>query len=69
MTADDVVYVTQGEPVRRPWQGYVAMVDLNTFGLAGQREQLWLKSVGSDAYELCCIPFCAYGLALEMLSA
>lgn len=64
MTPDDVVYVTHDEPVWRPRQSYMAMVDLAVFDLAGQREQLWLKSIGSDEYELCCIPFCAYGLAL-----
>ncbi|MFJ2150761.1 DUF4265 domain-containing protein [Streptomyces microflavus] len=43
----------------------MAMVDLAPFGLVGMREQLWLrKNEESGDYEVCCIPFYAYGLAL-----
>ncbi|MEV7860914.1 DUF4265 domain-containing protein [Streptomyces hirsutus] len=43
----------------------MAMVDLAPFGLGGMLEQLWLRKLPEDSgYEVCCIPFYAYGLAL-----
>ncbi|MFJ9639910.1 DUF4265 domain-containing protein [Streptomyces sp. NPDC101178] len=43
----------------------MAMVDLAPFDLVGMREQLWLRKNEEDSgYEVCCIPFYAYGLAL-----
>ncbi|WP_326674390.1 DUF6193 family natural product biosynthesis protein [Streptomyces sp. NBC_01257] len=34
------------------------------FDLDGQVEQLWLKAVNDGSYEVACIPFSAYGIAL-----
>lgn len=39
-------------------------VDLASFGLAGQLEQVWLHDLGDGGYALACIPFMVYGLAL-----
>ncbi|MER7512210.1 DUF4265 domain-containing protein [Streptomyces lavendulae] len=42
----------------------MAMVNLAPFDLAGMLEQLWLREIEGGGYEICCIPFYAYGLAL-----
>lgn len=44
---------------------YIAHVDLAPFGLDEEMEQLWLRQRGDDRFSLCCIPFRAYGLALD----
>lgn len=41
------------------------MVDLTPFDLPGMLEQLWLRELDVEgSFEVCCIPFYAYGLAL-----
>lgn len=40
------------------------MCDLTDSRLPGRWEQLWAKRIGRDQFELCSIPFFAYGLAL-----
>ncbi|MEU6770672.1 DUF4265 domain-containing protein [Streptomyces sp. NPDC046759] len=45
--------------------GVDPLVGLDAFDLPGMLEQLWLREVGVEgSYEVCCIPFYAYGLAL-----
>jgi hypothetical protein len=60
---DGIVYVSHPVPARRREQHLMAMVDLAPFGLENKLEQLWLREV-SEGYEVCCIPFWAYGMAL-----
>lgn len=59
----DVVWVVHDHPVIREPENYLVNVDLSVYGLDGQREQLWLRPIGSSVYEVTCIPFCVYGLA------
>jgi hypothetical protein len=61
---NEIVYVRHEDPAWRPEQAYVAMVDLAPFGLAGQQEQVWLRPLPGGEFEVACIPFCVYGLAL-----
>jgi hypothetical protein len=61
---DGVTYVSHEDPVWRDGESYIAMVDLAPFDLAGMREQIWLREVDGGGYQLCCIPFYIYGLAL-----
>ncbi|WP_075733111.1 DUF4265 domain-containing protein [Streptomyces acidiscabies] len=43
----------------------MAMTDLAPFGLGRMLEQLWLReNSGGSGYEVCCVPFYAYGLSL-----
>lgn len=63
VTIDGVTYVSHEDPAWRNEKNYMAMVDLAPFDLGGMLEQLWLREV-SGGYEVCCIPFYAYGLAL-----
>ncbi|MEU3936349.1 DUF4265 domain-containing protein [Streptomyces sp. NPDC029044] len=40
------------------------MADLTPFGFHGQMEQIWLRALEGRVYEVCCLPFRVYGLAL-----
>lgn len=65
VTIDGVTYISHEDPAWRREKNYMAMVDLAPFDLAGMREQLWLREIEEGGgYEVCCIPFYAYGLAL-----
>jgi hypothetical protein len=57
-------FVVHEQPVGRAWTNYIARADLAPFGLDGQAEQLWLKAVNDGSYEVACIPFATYGIAL-----
>ncbi|MFF3981163.1 DUF4265 domain-containing protein [Streptomyces sp. NPDC001828] len=58
-------FVVHEQPVGRASKNYIARVDLAPFDLDGQVEQLWLKAVNDGSYEVACIPFSAYGIALD----
>ncbi|MCF3137221.1 DUF4265 domain-containing protein [Streptomyces olivochromogenes] len=57
-------FIVHDEPVGRAATNYVARADLAPFGLEGQVEQLWLKAVNDGTYEVACVPFLTYGVAL-----
>ncbi|MFJ9710833.1 DUF4265 domain-containing protein [Streptomyces sp. NPDC101234] len=62
---DGVTYVSHETPAWRGESHFMAMVNLAPFDLEGMLEQLWLRELNEgDSYEVCCIPFYAYGLAL-----
>ncbi|WP_329491960.1 DUF4265 domain-containing protein [Kitasatospora sp. NBC_01246] len=56
--------IVHEHPVGRAATNYIARADLAPFGLDGQAEQLWLKAVNDGSYEVACIPFSTYGIAL-----
>ena len=56
---------THTEPVRRPLPGFMLRVHVDDVGGGTNCEQLWTRRVGEDLFELCCIPFFAYGMALD----
>ncbi|WP_176611541.1 DUF4265 domain-containing protein [Actinomadura sp. WMMB 499] len=58
-------FIVHEHPVGRAAQNYLAHVDLERFGLAGQREQLWLRPCQGGDYVVACLPFRVYGLALN----
>ncbi|MBL7500242.1 DUF4265 domain-containing protein [Frankia sp. CNm7] len=65
VTIDGVTYVSHENPSWRGERHHMAMVDLAPFDLGEMLEQLWLREVGEGRrYEICCVPFYAYGLAL-----
>jgi hypothetical protein len=51
-------------PVRRPTPSFMLRASLEDIEREGNYEHLWTKRVGEDRFELCCIPFFAYDLAL-----
>lgn len=57
-------FVVHEQPVGRASTNYIARADLAPFGLDGQVEQLWLSAVNDGSYEVACIPFSTYGIAL-----
>jgi hypothetical protein len=63
VTIDGVTYVSHEDPARRGDHNYMARIDLTPFDLANTFEQLWLGEM-EGGYEVCCIPFWVYGLAL-----
>ncbi len=55
---------THPNPVRRPAPSFMLRAVLDDVGGGDNFEQVWTKRVGADRFELCCIPFFAYGMAL-----
>ncbi|MFI2378775.1 DUF4265 domain-containing protein [Streptomyces sp. NPDC018964] len=65
VTIEGITYVSHEDPAWRGEKNYMAMADLARFDLDGMLEQLWLRELAEGAgYEVCCIPFYVYGLAL-----
>jgi hypothetical protein len=56
--------VTQDEPAARSRANYVLRLSLAAGGLPGRYEQVWTRTEDKVSFELCCIPFFAYGLSL-----
>ncbi|MFF2548385.1 DUF4265 domain-containing protein [Kitasatospora sp. NPDC058063] len=57
-------FIVHEHPVGRAATNYIARADLAPFGLEGQVEQLWLIPRNDKGYEVSCIPFSTYGIAL-----
>ncbi|MFO0756889.1 MAG: DUF4265 domain-containing protein [Byssovorax sp.] len=43
---------------------FLIFADLTAFGLPGRWEQLWARRISESEFEICCIPYFTYGLAL-----
>ena len=61
MTPSDDVFHTHQQPVWRERANYVVMAPLSEHH---HYEQMWARQEAEDLFELCCIPFFAYNLAL-----
>src|SRR5438874_197376 len=59
-----ISYIVHESPVWRPENSYMAVVDLAPFGFDNEQEQIWLRPLSEDQFEVCCIPFRVYGMAL-----
>ena len=55
---------THKAPVWGSRANFIIRADLSSHGLPGRFEQLWARKIGPTTFELCCVPFFAYGLAL-----
>jgi hypothetical protein len=55
---------THSNPIERPTPSFMLRARLDELEGDENFEQLWTKRVGKDRFELCCIPFFAYDLAL-----
>lgn len=51
-------------PVWRSKADFLIHADLSEAGMAGRWEQLWASRVGGNRFEVCCLPFFTYGMAL-----
>ncbi|SDL61861.1 protein of unknown function [Arthrobacter sp. ov407] len=55
---------THPNPVRRPTPSFMLRAVVDDVGGGDSFEQLWTERVGEDRFELSCIPFFAYDMAL-----
>ncbi|MCF6526089.1 DUF4265 domain-containing protein [Streptomyces sp. JJ36] len=62
--SSQVSFIVHNEPAVRPDQAYIAVVDLAPFGFSRQMEQIWLRPLNDREYEVCCLPFRVYGMAM-----
>lgn len=63
---DNYGIITHDFPVWRERANFIISIDLVGDDVPDKwkREQLWARETGDNIFELCCIPFFAYGLAL-----
>jgi hypothetical protein len=55
---------THSIPAWRSRANFLIRADLADHGLAGRMEQLWARKIDNNTFEICCIPFFTYGIAL-----
>ncbi|MEU4158699.1 DUF4265 domain-containing protein [Actinoplanes sp. NPDC026670] len=58
-------YIVHEAPLRRAPSNITAMIDLEPFGLPGEMEQVWITPPSGTTAAMACVPFRAYGLALN----
>ena len=51
-------------PAWRAKANFLIKCDLSRCGMSGRSEQLWARKIDSNRFEVCCIPFFTYGIAL-----
>src|SRR4051794_33643503 len=52
------------EPLLRAKANFLIQIDLEPFGMPGRTEQLWVRRLDGETFEVCCLPFFPYGIAL-----
>lgn len=52
------------EPVWRDRSNFIIAADISSQGAVASREQLWARQISGSQFELCCIPFFLYDVAL-----
>jgi hypothetical protein len=58
-------HATHADPVWHDRTNFIIQVDLEPHGMpSGSYEQLWTRTRDQGRYEVCCIPFFTYGIAL-----
>jgi hypothetical protein len=55
---------THSEPVWRTRSNFIIAADISERSERPEREQLWARQIGEFRFEICCIPFFVYDLAL-----
>lgn len=55
---------THRDPVWRHRSDFIIAADISSYSPSATFEQLWAKKVADDTFEICCIPFFIYDLAL-----
>ena len=64
VAVDSGKIATHSEPVWRDKAAFILRAELTSHGLDGGFEQLWARREDDTRFELCCIPFFPYGMAL-----
>ena len=57
-------FATHAAPVWRDRANYLIVADLASYDMPGRWEQLWARQIADEEFEICCIPYFTYGLAL-----
>ncbi|HEY4668880.1 MAG TPA: DUF4265 domain-containing protein [Tepidiformaceae bacterium] len=57
-------FAVHTDPVWRERSNFIIHAELGEQDLLGRFEQLWTRQVGEDRFEVCCIPFFLYDVAL-----
>jgi len=52
------------DPVWRDRSNFVIAADVSVYSDLADLEQLWVRQISDDRFELCCIPFFLYDVAL-----
>ena len=56
---------THQDPVWRDRSNWIIQVDLTPYGFDAETyEQLWVRTDDESSFEVCCVPFFTYGIAL-----
>lgn len=55
---------THREPAWGRKANCIIMADLTNYGMRGRFEQFWARYIDTTIFEICCIPFFTYGIAL-----
>jgi len=55
---------THSSPAWGPKSNFIIRAELEAFGMPGRAEQLWARRLAGFEFEICCIPFFTYGIAL-----
>lgn len=63
-SAADQEFVVHSEPVWRERSNFIINAELAEEDLPNRFEQLWARQVGDDRFEICCIPFFLFDVAL-----
>lgn len=58
------IEVQHTDPAWRDRSNFIIAADVSSYSQAADREQLWARQLGDDRFEVCCIPFCLYDVAL-----
>ena len=61
---NDSEIATHGNPTWRDRSDFIIFADIAREGLPLRLEQLWARQVTLGRFEICCIPFFAYDIAL-----
>ncbi len=64
MTAAEQQFVVHDEPVWRDRANFIVNAELREADSPKRFEQLWTRQLGEAEFEVCCIPFFLYDLAL-----
>ena len=52
------------EPIWRERANFIIAADISSYSEVARYEQLWARQIDEQSFEICCIPFFAYDLAL-----
>jgi hypothetical protein len=64
MTSARREFVVHEDPVWRALADFIVHAELPQEGRPKRFEQLWSRQLGADRFEVCCIPFFVFNLAL-----